>query len=237
MSQLPEPTLLPDWQPAKIPQLTPIEGRSVRLLPVDVQRDAAPLFEAANGNGADAHQWDYLYQGPFHHMDEVKTWLTTCAASKDPLFFTIIDQQTGMPEGILSFLAVTPEHGSIEIGHIWFSARMQRSCKATKIIYLLAKLAFEELGYRRLEWKCNDRNQRSKKAADRFGFTAEGLFRQHRVFKGQSRDTAWFSMLDHEWPLQRSVFETWLNPANFDGQGQQLHTMQAIRANLLLAKA
>ncbi|MQR00661.1 GNAT family N-acetyltransferase [Glaciimonas soli] len=229
--------LLPDWRPAKLPQPNTIKGHSVRLLAINVERDAESLFEAANGVNADSHQWDYLHCGPFNHIDEMKTWLSTCAESKDPLFFTVIDQQTGLAIGVLSFLAITPEHGSIEIGHVWFSARMQRSTKSTETIYLLAKQAFEELGYRRLEWKCNNLNQRSKEAAHRFGFSAEGLFRQHRVFKGQSRDTAWFSMLDHEWPLQRKVFETWLNPANFDAEGRQKRTMQEIRVNLLSALA
>ncbi|MFC5473097.1 GNAT family N-acetyltransferase [Paraherbaspirillum soli] len=228
---------LPDWQPARLPQRTVLQGANVRLLPIDPQRDAEALYLAACGPGADAHQWDYLSSGPFQGREDFTAWLTSCAASSDPHFFTIVDQQTGLAAGTIAYLAITPEHGSIEIGHVWFSASLQRTRAATETIYLLARHAFEDLGYRRLEWKTNTLNLRSQQAARRFGFTAEGVFRQHRVFRGQNRDTAWFSMLDGEWPAERAVFESWLRPDNFDAAGHQLKSLTEIRADRLTAAA
>ena len=221
---------LPGWKPAPLPQPVPLQGDSIRLLPVDPARDASDLYEAEHAADADPTQWDYLAVGPFDNPQDFSAWLKNCAASRDPLFFTVVDQHSGKPTGVLSYLAITPEHGSIEIGHIWFSARMQRTRQATEAIYLLARHAFDDLGYRRLEWKCNSLNLRSQKAALRFGFTPEGLFRQHRVFKGKNRDTAWFSMLDSEWPAQRAVFEAWLHADNFDSAGKQKKSLQQIRA-------
>lgn len=223
-------TPLPDWKPAALPQRTPLEGSSVRLLPVDPVRDVAALFEVEHATDADSTQWAFLYGGPFERQQDMHAWLQKCADSSDPLFFTIIDRQSGTAIGTLSYLAITPEHGSIEIGHIWFSGRMQRSRQATETIYLLARHAFEDLGYRRLEWKCNSLNARSQRAALRFGFTAEGVFRQHRVVNGYSRDSAWFSLLDGEWPAQRAIFEAWLHADNFDEQGRQRKKLQQIRA-------
>ncbi|AIY43898.1 Protein export cytoplasm protein SecA ATPase RNA helicase [Collimonas arenae] len=223
---------LPDWQPAALPQRTQLQGGSIRLLPLDAERDAAALYQAEHAADADPSQWDFLTAGPFQSELDFSAWLKTCAVSSDPFFYTVIDQQSGLATGVLSYLAITPEHGSIEIGHIWFSGRMQRSRQATEAIYLLARHAFEVLGYRRLEWKCNSLNQRSQQAALRFGFTPEGLFRQHRVFKGKNRDTAWFSMLDSEWPLQRAIFEAWLQADNFDAEGRQKKSLNEIRAAL-----
>jgi RimJ/RimL family protein N-acetyltransferase len=191
------------------------------------------LYEAGHAADADPTQWDFLSARPFANAQEFSAWLNSCAASSNPLFFTVVDQHSGKATGLLSYLAIAPEHGSIEIGHIWFSARMQRTRQATEAIYLLARHAFDDLGYRRLEWKCNSLNRRSQRAALRFGFTAEGLFRQHRVFKGKNRDTAWFSMLDSEWPLQRAIFEAWLHADNFDSSGKQKKSLQQIRAEQL----
>lgn len=221
---------LPGWRGAVLPQRTLLQGSSVRLLPLDPERDVQALYLAEHAADADPHQWDYLAVGPFQNQHDFKAWLKTCASTSDPLFFSVIDQQSGLASGVLSYLAITPEHGSIEIGHVWFSARLQRTRQATEAIYLLARHAFDDLGYRRLEWKCNALNLRSRQAALRFGFTAEGVFRQHRVFKGKNRDTAWFSLLDNEWPAQRAVFEAWLRADNFDGNGHQKKSLQEIRA-------
>ncbi|MGS0742425.1 GNAT family N-acetyltransferase [Glaciimonas sp. GG7] len=224
---------LPDWQPVRAPLGVVLEGQAVRLAPLDAKLHADALYLAASGDAADARQWDYLAVGPFGNQDDFAAWLSACEKTTDPLFFTVTDRQTGEAQGVLSYLAIAPEHGSIEIGHIWFSAAMQQTRKATETIYLLARHAFDDLGYRRLEWKCDTRNLRSQRAALRFGFTPEGIFRQHRVSKGHNRDTAWFSLLDHAWPLQRAVFELWLSPANFDDAMRQRQSLNDIRVNLL----
>lgn len=225
--------LLPNWQPVRVPPGAALEGQNVLLVPLDVKRYAEALYVVATEDGADIGQWDYLAVGPFEDQIGFTGWLSECEKSRDPLFYVVTDKQTGAAEGVVSYLAITPEHGSIEIGHIWFGAAMQQSSKGTEAIYLLAQHAFDDLGYRRIEWKCDTRNQRSQKAALRFGFTPEGIFRQHRVNKGRNRDTAWFSIVDHEWPLQRAAFELWLNGANFDINGRQRQSLGEIRANLL----
>ena len=140
-----------------------------------------------------------------------------------------MDAPTAEPRGVASYLRIAPEHGVIEIGHIWFGAALQRTPAATEAIYLLARHAFDELGYRRLEWKTDARNERSRRAADRFGFQFEGIFRQHMVVKDQNRDTAWYALLDHEWPKARRAFEAWLDPANFDSAGRQRRALAELR--------
>ncbi len=181
---------------------------------------AGDLF-AAGHDGRDPSLWDYLPNGPFADARRLRAWLEGMAASEDPLFFTIVDKATGRPEGMCSYLRITPEHGVIEIGHIWFSSTLQRTAAATEAIYLLARLVFDDLGYRRLEWKCDALNEPSRRAADRLGFTFEGVFRQHLVIKGRNRDTAWYAMLDREWPGVERAFEAWLDPGNFDDAGRQ----------------
>jgi RimJ/RimL family protein N-acetyltransferase len=155
--------------------------------------------------------------------------LAADAASEDPLFYAVIDLRDGRAGGVASYLRITPEHGVIEIGHIWFGRTLQRTRAATEAIYLLARHAFDDLGYRRLEWKCNAANAASRRAAERFGFTFEGIFRQHQIVKRQNRDTAWYAMLDHEWPPIRAAFEAWLHGANFDAGGRQRRRLSEIR--------
>jgi RimJ/RimL family protein N-acetyltransferase len=140
-------------------------------------------------------------------------------ASEDPLFFAI--EAEGAPQGVTSYLRITPEHGVIEIGHIWFGSPLQRTRAATEAIYLMARHAFDDLGYRRLEWKCNALNEPSRRAAERFGFTFEGVFRKHMLVKGKNRDTAWYAIVDDDWPAIRAAFERWLAPENFDEHGVQ----------------
>jgi RimJ/RimL family protein N-acetyltransferase len=153
------------------------------------------------------------------------------AASADPLFFAIVDLESQRARGMASFMRIVPEHGVIEIGHIWFAPVMQRTREATEAIYVVARHAFDDLGNRRLEWKCNALNDASRRAALRFGFTYEGVFRQHLVVKGRNRDSAWYSMLDGEWPRARAAFETWLRADNFDAHGRQLRSLADIRGD------
>jgi RimJ/RimL family protein N-acetyltransferase len=193
-----------------------LTGDRVRLEPLDPGRHADDLYAAAAG---DPHLWDYLPYGPFADVEELRAHLARQAESDDPLFFTVVDD--GRAAGVASYLRIEPEHGCIEIGHIWFGASLQRTPAATEAIYLLARHAFDDLGNRRLEWKCDAANARSRRAAERFGFTFEGVFRQHMIVKGRNRDTAWFSIVDGEWPAVRDAFETWLRPENFDADGRQ----------------
>jgi RimJ/RimL family protein N-acetyltransferase len=154
------------------------------------------------------------------------------AASDDPLYFTVVPLAVGQPAGIASYLRITPEFGVIEVGHIMFGPGLQRTTAATEAIYLLIRHAFDDLGYRRFEWKCDALNAPSRRAAQRFGFEFEGVFRQHMVVKGRNRDTAWFAIIDRDWPAVRDAFEAWLEPVNFDADGRQLRSLSAARAPL-----
>jgi len=201
----------------------------VRLEPLDPVRHADDLFAAAHGPGADPQLWRYLPYGPFADADELRTWVAERAASADPLFLAVVDTATGRAGGVVSYLRIEAADGCIEIGHIWFAAELQRTPASTETIYLLARHAFDDLGYRRLEWKCDAANARSRRAAERFGFTFEGVFRQHMIVKKRNRDTAWFSLLDGEWPAARRPFEAWLMPDNFDAEGRQRRPLAALR--------
>jgi RimJ/RimL family protein N-acetyltransferase len=212
-----------------VPQRFPLPGVTVRLDPIDPDRQAAPLFKAAHGTDS---LWDYLAYGPFESLDGFTTWLRDRAASSDPLFYAVVDLPAGAPRGMTSFMRMDPGNGVIEIGNIWFAPALQRTRQATEAIYVMARHAFEDLGYRRLEWKCDARNAPSRRAAERFGFVFEGVFRQHMVIKGRNRDTAWFSITDAEWPLCKAAFVAWLADANFDEQGRQRHSLAATRADL-----
>jgi RimJ/RimL family protein N-acetyltransferase len=220
------------WKPAKPVERTTLEGVTVRLEPVEPVRHGEALFEASHGAAGDPRIWDYLPYGPFASRDAFRAWLDERAASDDPLFFTVVDRETGLPRGMASLMRIVPEHGVIEIGHIWFAPALQRTRQATEAIYLLSRHAFDDLGYRRYEWKCDSLNEPSRRAAARFGFVFEGVFRQHMVIKGRNRDSAWFSVLDTEWPVVRAAFEAWLTPTNFDAQGRQRLPLATIRANL-----
>ena len=202
------------------PSRSAIAGRTVTLVPLDPDAHAAGLLAATQGLGADPHMWDYLGYGPFTDLAEFTQSVHTFAASDDPLWYAIIGADAGKPLGAGSYLRIDTANRVIEIGHLLFGSAMQRSTAATETIYLLIRTAFD-LGYRRVEWKCNDLNERSKRAAIRFGFTYEGTFRQHMVIKGRNRDTAWFAITDSEWPAIRRAYESWLSPDNFDDQGHQ----------------
>ncbi len=214
-----------DWKPARLPDRMPLEGELVRLEPVDPARHAESLYVAARGHDA---IWTHLAYGPFESEAAFTKWLQERRASQDPVFYAVVDRASGLAQGMASLMRFVPADGVIEVGHIWFAPVLQRTRQATEAIYLLARHAFDDLGYRRLEWKCDSLNVASRRAAERFGFTFEGVFRQHMVVKGRNRDTAWFSITDAEWPLRRAAFEAWLAPANFDSSGRQRLSLRDI---------
>jgi RimJ/RimL family protein N-acetyltransferase len=208
--------------PAAVPARgTTLSGDHVTLRPLDPADDVDELYAVSHLPHGDPAVWTYLPGGPYADLDEMRAALDTAAASTDPLFLTVVPRSDQRPRGVCSYLRITPEHGVIEIGHIWFAASLQRSTATTEAIYLLARHAFDELGYRRLEWKCNALNAPSRQAALRFGFAFEGVFEQHMIVKSRNRDTAWFAITDKRWPAVRSAFETWLAPSNFDADGRQ----------------
>ena len=218
-----------DWRPAKMPQRVPLNGETVVLEPLDVARHGEELYAARAG--ADS-TWDYLPYGPFASKGEFMAWLAQRAPVDDPLTFTIVDRKAVAARGLASFMRMVPEHGVIEIGHIWLSPSLQRTRQATEAIYLMSRYAFDDLGNRRLEWKCNAENDASRRAAERFGFTFEGVFRQHLVVKRRNRDTAWYSIIDGEWPARRAAFEAWLAPANFDPSSVQRKSLAEVRQGI-----
>lgn len=210
---------LPDWKPPPAPQRQPLQGRYCRLEPLDPDRHAAALFEAAAAD-TDGRSWTYLPYGPFRTFADYRDWMRATCLGNDPLFFTILDQPEGKPVGVASYLRITPTAGSIEVGHLHYSPRLQRSPAATEAMFLMMQWAFES-GYRRYEWKCNALNAASRAAAQRLGLSFEGIFRQASVHKGRNRDTAWFAAIDSEWPALRTAFLAWLDPSNFDATGRQ----------------
>lgn len=218
-----------NWQPRPAPQRQPLAGRFVRLEPLDPGQHGDALWQALQGPSGDPALWDYLPYGPFASREAFDAWLAGNAQSADPLFFSVIDLPSGRALGLFSFLRITPKDGCIEIGHIAFGQAMQRTPASTEAVWLLARHAFDDLGYRRLEWKCNALNARSLRAAERLGFVYEGTFRQHMLVKGRNRDTAWFAIIDGEWPRCRVAFERWLASANFDAAGRQQQRLEALR--------
>lgn len=210
-----------DWTPARVPERGELRGRTVALLPVDPGRDREALYRASHTPDGDPDVWRYLSVGPFADVGEFGAMLEAVAGESDPLWFSVVPTELGVAAGMVTYLRIDAQMGSIEIGNIWFGPQLRRTTAATEAIYLLARHAFEDLGYRRFEWKCNALNAASRRAAERFGFTFEGIFRQHMVVKGRNRDTAWFSITDAEWPRVREGFEAFLDRANFDEQGRQ----------------
>lgn len=217
-----------DWTPALPPNGAALAGHSVSLQHMDAEAHAAALYGASHGEGSDPLLWLYMGSGPFDSLEEYRGSVERNSISTDPLFYTIIPEGEEAA-GQASYLRIDPANGAIEIGHIWFGSSMQRSRAATEAIFLLAKHAFDELGYRRLEWKCNARNARSRSAAERLGFTYEGTFRNAVVVRDRNRDTAWFSITKEEWAPIRTAFETWLSDDNFDADGRQRRSLSAIR--------
>lgn len=214
---------------ARPPDRARLEGDSVLLEPLDADRHGDDLFAAAR----DADEtWRYLPYGPFADRGEFYSWLRAHSATADPLAYAIIDREAGAARGIATLMSIVPEHGVIEIGHIWLSPALQRTRQATEAIFVLARYAFDDLSNRRLEWKCDNANAASRRAAERFGFVFEGVFRQHRMVKGRNRDTAWYSITDGEWPPVRAAFEAWLADDNFDADGRQRRSLSEIRKGI-----
>jgi RimJ/RimL family protein N-acetyltransferase len=219
---------VPNWTPRPRPQRTPMQGRLCRLDPLDAATHAAALHDAYAAD-RDARNWTYLPYGPFASAAEYAAWVESVQSRDDPVFFAIVDPATQQPIGVASYLRVDPAMGAIEVGHLSYAPALQRTPASTEAMYLMMRRAFDELGYRRYEWKCDSLNAPSVAAAKRLGFRFEGTFRQAVVMKGRNRDTAWFSIVDGEWPALRSAFEQWLDPSNFDATGAQRQRLEAFR--------
>jgi RimJ/RimL family protein N-acetyltransferase len=231
-----------NWTPARRPQRESLRGEHALLRTLDPVSDAEPLFAVSHPPHGDEAIWTYLPDGPYRDVEQLREMLASAQISHDPFYFAIVprDDQRDEPRenqrdsqpplGWASYMRITPESGTIEIGHIWFARELQRSTAATEAIYLLIEHAFDELGYRRVEWKCNALNAPSRQAAERFGFTFEGVFRKHQIVKGRNRDTAWFSIVDDEWPAIRAGFESWLSAENFDAGGVQVRPLAQLIA-------
>lgn len=207
--------LLPIGDPVPLaqalaPAAAPMVGTWVSLVPVEPVAHAPGLFSAAHGSPDRDAVWTYMPYGPFDDEPAMATWLEGCSGSEDPRFYTVIDRSTDVPVGVVSYLNVDTAMRHVELGHIWYGPAAQHTRVNTETVFLLLARAFEELGNRRVEWKCDALNARSREAALRLGFVFEGVFRQHMIVKGRNRDTAWFSMLDHEWPARRANLERWL---------------------------
>jgi RimJ/RimL family protein N-acetyltransferase len=230
------PDDLAGWTARPRPQALVLQGRWCRLERLDSARHGEALFEASVAAGAE-ERFRYLFEPPPATRAVFDDWLNRAAAGEDPLFYAVIDPATGRAEGRQALMRITPEHGVIEIGSILWGPRIARTRIATEALYLFAAHAFDALGYRRFEWKCDALNEPSRRAALRFGFTFEGIFRQHMVVKGKNRDTAWFAITDAEWPAIRAGFERWLDPENFDAQGGQLLSLGEARHSASAAAA
>lgn len=210
---------VPGWTPVEAPGPVTLEGRYCRVEPLDAERHAHQLFdEYVDSDPAD---WTYMSVGPFSAREEYREWAEGAAASADPRFYAVVDGASGDALGTVSLMRQDLANGVIEIGNIMYSKRVQRTPISTEVQYLLMRYVFDELGNRRYEWKCDSLNAPSRKAAARLGFTYDGTFRQAVVYKGRSRDTAWFAIIDSEWQRIREGFEAWLDPANFDDSGSQ----------------
>jgi RimJ/RimL family protein N-acetyltransferase len=207
-----------------------LEGRHVDLEPVEAERHGAALWNSFQTSDPEGRIWTYMGYGPFADREGFLAWLKERQAPVDPLFYAFVPHATGQASGMASFMRMVPEHGVIEIGHIWLSPSLKQTREATEGLYLMMRHAMETLGSRRLEWKCDALNLPSRRAAARLGFTFEGVFRQHMIVKGRNRDTAWFAIIDKEWPAIDQAFRNWLAPDNFDGAGRQRQALQAAEA-------
>lgn len=209
-----------NWTVRKYPAKIEMEGTYCLLSPIHIEKHTKPLFEALHDNRGDS--WTYLPYGPFQNEEDFRGWLKSIELDKDTLLYAILDVKTKSPKGICGYLRTDPQNGAIEVGHLHYCRSLKRTAAATEAMYLMMRYVFDDLGYRRYEWKCNALNQPSRRAAERLGFTFEGIFRQHMVAKNHNRDTAWFSILDSEWPFLKEKFNKWLSPTNFDKDGNQL---------------
>lgn len=222
---------LEGWKPPPAPAREPIAGRFCRLEPLDADRHAADLH-AANALDVPGRNWTYLPYGPFDDVQAYSAWVRASAAGNDPLFFAILPTERATACGVASYLRVASAIGSIEVGHINFSPLLSRTPAATEAMYLMMKRVFE-LGYRRYEWKCDSLNAPSRAAAQRLGFSFEGIFRNAAVYKSRSRDTAWYAVIEEDWPALDAAFLAWLAPGNFDANGRQRRRLAEMTAPLL----
>ena len=221
------------WTARPRPLRTPMVGRACRVEPLDVARHAAELWQAYGDAVQQARNWTYLGTEPFAGFAGYRAWLERVAAGDDPLYHAVVEAQGGKAVGVATFMRIDPANGVIEIGAINCSPRLQRTTAATEAMYLMMRRVFDELGYRRYEWKCDSLNAPSRAAARRYGFRFEGVFRQAMVTKGRNRDTAWYSIVDVEWPAIKAAFERWLDPANFDAAGRQRTSLTTFTGPLL----
>lgn len=223
------PEDLKNWSPRPRPGREVLEGRYVRLEPLDAQKHGDGLFEASSVTDADT-RFRWLFDVPPENRQVFQPWLENATASEDPLFFVVIDKASGRIGGRQTLMRIDPKHGVVEIGNVYWGPLISRRPAATEAQFLFTQYVFDRLGYRRYEWKCHNENLPSKRAAERFGFKFEGIFRNHMVAKGANRDTAWYAIIDTEWPALKRAYENWLDPANFDAQGQQKRRLEDFRA-------
>jgi len=209
------------WQACESPPRSPMVGRYCKLVPLELDAHATQLYEAF-AEDKEHRLWTYLPYGPFDSFEAYFEWMKLECTSADPLFYTVIDPETAKAVGVASYLSIEPDAGVIEVGHINYSPRLQKTRAATEVMYLMMRRVFDELGYRRYEWRCDALNKGSRRAAKRFGFVFEGIFRQAVVNKRRNRDTAWHSILDKEWGQMKKAFEHWLDSGNFDSHGKQI---------------
>ncbi|WP_327111347.1 GNAT family N-acetyltransferase [Streptomyces sp. NBC_01341] len=222
---------MPGWAPRPLTPGGTLAGRYCRLEALDPARHAQEVF-AALRSARDDRDWTYMAVGPFPSEVEFDAWIREAASRTDPRHYAVVDQRSGRAVGTLSLMRQDPANGVIEVGNVMFSPLLKRTTLATEAQVLLMAHAFDDLGYRRYEWKCDSRNAPSRRAAERLGFGYEGTFRQAVVYKGRSRDTAWFSIINGEWPTLRHAFDSWLDPANFDDDGRQRRSLADIRARI-----
>jgi RimJ/RimL family protein N-acetyltransferase len=225
---------IPHWTPPPLPPHVVLTGRFCRVEPLSVSAHATALY-TANRLDESGQMWTYLGYGPFANLDEYTAWVQRMSQSHDPLFYAIVDGATGQALGVASYLRIDPANGAIEVGHIAYSPRLQRTPAATEAMFLLMQQAFA-LGYRRYEWKCDALNAPSRAAAQRLGLSFEGIFRQAVIYKGRNRDTAWYATIDQEWPALQAAFTQWLAPENFDANGQQRVRLTELTGPLLQSR-
>jgi RimJ/RimL family protein N-acetyltransferase len=216
---------VPEWRAADKPPREPMSGRFCRLEPLDRDVHVEDLYEAFSEDG-EGRLWTYMSSGPFESIDQFTAWMDAACATEDPLFHGIIDLATGKAVGVCAYLRIQQDVGVIEVGSITYSPRLQRTPMATEAMFLMMARVFDELGYRRYEWKCDSLNAASRDAAVRLGFSYDGLFEQAIVYKGRNRDTAWYSILDRDWPALKRAYADWLDPHNFDERGKQKRKLQ-----------
>lgn len=216
-----------NWMPRPYPSGVCLEGRHCRIERLDARRHLKGLYAVVADD--DASAWTYMTYGPFENEAAFESWFAASCSQADPFFYAIVDAASSAVMGFASYLRIAPAVGAIEIGNVYFSRMLRRSALATEAMYLMMRHAIEDLGYRRYEWKCDSLNAPSRAAAQRFGFSFEGIFRQATLYKGRNRDTAWFAVIDRDWPKVKRAFERWLDPSNFNADGSQKISLSTLR--------